>query len=345
MGPAVFLQPGLENRVIFLTDDYPVYLLPAVLRGTFMEQLIGVGLVVLASICSGINPILARFIYTTGVSPTSFLFIRFLLAGIIMFAIMRVQHLRFPTGRLLWALIFVGGIGVMASTWCYYTALLFSPPGIVAVLAYTYPVIVAIFSAVLLKMPVTKNMLIALGLTLTGAALTVGTGTGCGQFKGMFLAWLSGAAFALYIVFGSVCIKKAGSIPALAVIISATALAFLPVVAVEGLSLPSRFSGWLAIGAAIVISTVLGMYLFFLGLKRINPTDASMISTFEVVVVIFLSAVLMGEQVSLVKICGAAFIMVAVILLTRSGKVKRQVPRLPEPGMIGFKCRHNHGRE
>ncbi len=309
-----------------------------------MEQLIGIGLVVLASICSGINPILARFIYTTGVSPTSFLFIRFLLAGILMFLIMRIQHRSFPTGRLLWTLISVGGIGVMASTWCYYTALLYSPPGIVAVLTYTYPVIVAILSVVFFKTPVTRNMIIALGLTLVGTALTVGTGAGLGEFKGMFLAWLAGLAFALYIVFGSVCIKKAGSIPALAVTIPATALAFLPVVAVEGLSFPSCFSGWLAIGAAIVISTVLGMYLFFLGLRRIGPTDAAMISTFEVVVVIFLSAVLLGEQIGLTKLLGAAFIMAAVMLLARSGKVKREVPRLPEPGMIGFKRRNNHGR-
>jgi drug/metabolite transporter (DMT)-like permease len=310
-----------------------------------MEQLIGVGLVVLATLCSGINPILARFAYTAGVSPTSFLFIRFLIAGMIMFAIMQIQHRKFPTGHLLWTLIFVGGIGMMASTWCYYTALLFSPPGIVAVLAYTYPVLVALLSAGLLKTPVTRNMIIALALTLTGAALTVGTGSACGEFKGMFLAWLSGAIFALYIVFGSVCIKKAGSIPALAVTIPATALAFLPIVALEGLSLPSNFNGWLAIGGSVVISTVLGMYLFYLGLRRINPTDASMISTFEIVVVIALSVVLLGEPISLIKICGATLILVAVILLARSGKMKRQVPRLPEPGMIGFKRRGKNSRE
>lgn len=310
-----------------------------------MEQLIGVGLVVLASICAGINPILARFIYSTGVSPASFLFLRFLFAGIIMFVIMRIQHRRFPTGNLLWTLIFVGGIGMMASTWCYYTALLFSPPGIVAVLAYTYPVIVAIFSTILLKTPVTKNMIIALGLTLTGVVLTVGSGTGCGEFKGMFLAWLAGAIFAFYIIFGSVCIKKAGSIPALAVTTPAAALAFLPIVAVQGLSLPSHFIGWLGIGFSILISTVLGMYLFFLGLKRINPTDASMISTFEIVVVIVLSTAFLDERIGPIKIFGAAFILAAVILLARSGKMKRRVPRLPEPGMIGFKRGNNNGKE
>ena len=305
-----------------------------------MEQFIGVGLVVLATLCSGINPIIARFAYAAGVSPTSFLFIRFLIAGMIMLVIMRIQHRRFPTGHLLWTLIFVGGVFMMASTWFYYTALLFSPPGIVAVLSYTYPVIVTLLSAVLLKTPVTRNMIIALGLTLIGAALTVGTGTACGEFKGMLLAWLSGVVFALYIVFGSVCIKKAGSIPALAVTIPAAALAILPIVAVEGIALPSCFSGWVAIGCSAVISTVLSMFLFFSGLKRLNPTDASMVSTFEVVVTIIFSAVLLGEQITVFKVCGGALILAAVLLLARTGKMKRQVPRLPEPGMIGFKRRN-----
>ncbi len=305
-----------------------------------MEQFIGVGLVVLATLCSGINPIIARFAYAAGVSPTSFLFIRFLIAGMIMLVIMRIQRRRFPTGHLLWTLIFVGGVFMMASTWFYYTALLFSPPGIVAVLSYTYPVIVTLLSAVLLKTPVTRNMIIALGLTLIGAALTVGTGTACGEFKGMLLAWLSGVVFALYIVFGSVCIKKAGSIPALAVTIPAAALAILPIVAVEGIALPSCFSGWVAIGCSAVISTVLSMFLFFSGLKRLNPTDASMVSTFEVVVTIIFSAVLLGEQITVFKVCGGALILAAVLLLARTGKMKRQVPRLPEPGMIGFKRRN-----
>lgn len=306
-----------------------------------MEQLVGAGLVVLATLCSGINPILARFAYADGVTPTSFLFIRYFLAGIIFLGIMRGKQYRFPNGRLLWTLIFVGGLGMMASTWCYYTALLFSPAGIVAVLSYTYPVMVTLLSALLLKTPVTRRIGIALVLTLSGAGLTVGTGIGadCGGFRGMFLAWLSGAVFALYIVFGSVCIKKAGNIPSLAVIIPATAVALLPMTAYEGLCLPQGLTGCLAIGGSVLIATVLAMTLFFAGLKRIDPVHASMISTFEIVVTIFFSTVLLGEQITVVKSCGAALILSAVILLSRSGRMRRRVPRLPEPGMIGLKLK------
>ena len=66
--------------------------------------------------------------------------------------------------------------------------------------------------------------------------------------------------------------------------------------------MPNIPSGWLAAVAGALISTVLGIMALFEGLKRIDTANAAIISTFEVVVVVVLSAiVILGETIYLAE--------------------------------------------
>jgi drug/metabolite transporter (DMT)-like permease len=79
-----------------------------------------------------------------------------------------------------------------------------------------------------------------------------------------------------------------------------------------------NISGWLAIIASALISTVLGLIAFFEGLKRINTANAAIISTFEVVVAVALAIIILGETLTLPKIFGGGLVISAVIILARS---------------------------
>ena len=61
-------------------------------------------------------------------------------------------------------------------------------------------------------------------------------------------------------------------------------------------------TGWLAVIASALISTVLGLIAFFEGLKRIDTANAAIISTFEVVVAVALAIMILGETLTLPKI-------------------------------------------
>lgn len=61
-----------------------------------MDGLAGVFLVILSAICFGTNPIFARLSYEAGANPTTYLFIRFLIAVPVMFLIMRARGYRIP---------------------------------------------------------------------------------------------------------------------------------------------------------------------------------------------------------------------------------------------------------
>jgi drug/metabolite transporter (DMT)-like permease len=56
----------------------------------------------------------------------------------------------------------------------------------------------------------------------------------------------------------------------------------------------------------------------FSGLKKIDTANAAIISTFEVVVVVVLSVIILGETITLHKILGACLVIGAVIILAKS---------------------------
>ena len=57
---------------------------------------------------------------------------------------------------------------------------------------------------------------------------------------------------------------------------------------------------------------------FFAGLKRIGPTTASTLSTFEPIVAVALAAVVLGETITPVQALGGALILAAVVILSRN---------------------------
>jgi drug/metabolite transporter (DMT)-like permease len=66
------------------------------------------------------------------------------------------------------------------------------------------------------------------------------------------------------------------------------------------------------------VATIIPVVTFLAGLKRIGPTNASMLSTLEPVVTILLAAILLHDTLKPIALLGGGLILTAVILLTRS---------------------------
>jgi drug/metabolite transporter (DMT)-like permease len=66
------------------------------------------------------------------------------------------------------------------------------------------------------------------------------------------------------------------------------------------------------------VATVIPVVAFLAGLKRIGPTNASMLSTLEPVVTVFLAAILLHDTLKPAALLGGGLILAAVILLTRN---------------------------
>jgi drug/metabolite transporter (DMT)-like permease len=288
-----------------------------VLKSAHMDRLYGVFLIVLSAISFGAMAIFARIAYEAGSDPITVLFLRFTIAGIFMLAIMVAKGMPCPRGRTLITLALMGALGYVGLSFAFFTALTMAPAGQVAILLYLYPAFVTLLAAIFLKKPVTLLKFVALSLTFGGTMLIIGMDGGRGQNLGIILAISAAVLYSIYIVVGSKVISNAGAFSASTIVIISAGVAFSGIVAVKGVKFPGTAFGWVSVLAIALVSTALAIVAFFAGLKRIDPANASMISTLEPVVTVALAVMVLGETMTLHKILGGMMIIAAVLLLAR----------------------------
>lgn len=283
-----------------------------------MDRLFGVFLIAVSASCFGAMAIFARLAYEAGTDPITVLFLRFTIAAIFMILVIAVKGIALPRGRTLVSLTLMGGLGYVGFSLAFFTALTMAPAGLVAILLYLYPAFVTILATVFLKKPVTILKFVALSMTFAGMICIVGLESGGGQALGIVLGIIAAVLYSIYIVVGSKVLSNAGAFPASTIVIISAGVVFSGVVAVKGVQFPATLMGWISVWAIALVSTALAIVAFFAGLKKIDPANASMISTLEPVVTIMLAVVVLGETVTIAKILGGVMILVAVVLLARS---------------------------
>lgn len=294
---------------------------PGVLVNT--QGIVGVLLVILSAICFGTNPIFARLSYEAGTNPTTYLFLRFLIAAPAMFILMHARGYAFPRGRILIELVMLGSIGV-GTTFCFYTAIYYAPVSLIIVITYMYPTLVMLFSMLFLKKAITAFKILALFLSIIGISLTIGMDYG-EYGLGIALAIATAICHSFFLILGTRSIQKAGSFQATTVITISSVVLYGLYVAIQGLQLPTNAGGWGAIAASGLFSTALGLVVFFAGLKRMETANAAIISTFEVVVTASLGMAILGELLSIQKVFGACLVISAIAILTKSEYSATQV--------------------
>jgi drug/metabolite transporter (DMT)-like permease len=298
------------------------------MRATVAERrkarpLSGVVLVILSAAAFGTMAIFAPLAYRAGATPITFLFLRFMIAGTTMAGMMAVRGLPFPSGRILWRLVLMG-VWYVAQSLCFFTALRTTSPGLVALLLYLYPAVVALISGLALKERMTRAKLISLGLATVGGILTVGPG-GDGEMVGIVLAAASALLYAGYIVVGGILIRQVDAFSATTVIVLATGVFYGGIVALTGFEGSQTAVGWWAIVAAGVFSIV-AIGGFFVGVEQIGTTNGAILSTPEPMVTVVLAWLFLGDRLEPLRLVGGAFILAAVVYLARSGvgTVERQ---------------------
>ncbi len=290
----------------------------------------GILLIIISAASFGVMPVLARIAYEAKAAPLTVLFLRFGIAAVVMFAILFASKTPPPRGLLLLELMLLGAIAYVGESLAYFMALTYASPGLVALLLYVYPALVTTLSALFLKEHLTTMKIVALFLALSGTALTIQITSG-GKFVGVLLGIAAAVDYAIYIVLGSRIVKRSGPVGSTAIIIASTAAVYAVIAPIHGLSLPVSVQGWFAIVAIALVSTVVSFLTFFAGLKRIGPTTASTLSTFEPIVAVALAAVVLGETITPAQALGGALILLAVVILSRNELRREKLARAQVP--------------
>jgi drug/metabolite transporter (DMT)-like permease len=273
-----------------------------------MKKLYGVLLVVVSAAAFGAMAVLAPVAYHAGTNPITLLFLRFTIAGLAMTILMIVRKKEFPRGRLLLSLVLMGGVWYVAQSWAYFTALTMASAGLVALLLYLYPALVALISAIVFREQMARPKLASLGLALAGTVLTIGP-NGEGESLGILLALTAALLYATYIVVGGELMERVEALAATTVIMLAAGMSYGAIVAVHGFQAPRETGGWMAIIATAGCSIIaIGTFL----------------STVEPFVTVGLAALLLRERIEAIQLAGGVCILIAVVFLARGELVVNQ---------------------
>jgi drug/metabolite transporter (DMT)-like permease len=284
-------------------------------------RLAGVAFVVASAAAFGAMAIFARFAYRDGVDTATLLALRFSIAAAILVAACVATGVAWPRGRDLATLVGLGAIGYAGQAASFFTALTLAPAGLVALLLYLNPAIVALLAAWRGHEKLTRRTLVALAIALAGTALTVGPALAVGTQgvhpAGVAFGVLAALIYAVYIVVSTGVASRVDPLAMSTVVIASAAVLFGALALVRGPQWPASATGWTAAVAIALVSTVAAITWFFAGLKRVGPTQASTLSTVEPAVTVALAALILDERIALVQLAGGALILAAVVLLAR----------------------------
>jgi drug/metabolite transporter (DMT)-like permease len=279
-----------------------------------MSRQSAVALVLLSALGFGSMALFATIAYASGISPSMLLTLRFIFAAAMLAPLVWMKRLRLPRGRALAGFALMGAL-YTAQAQCYFNALMHASSGLVGLLLYVYPVLVTMLGLALGWERLDRRTLMLLLLAIAGMTITLG-GDLQGQPLGIALGLMAAAIYAVYIVLGGRLTQDTDPLAATLVIMAAAALGNGLFAVVGGAALPANMTGWLAIGA-IALATTIAISTFLIGIKYIGAAQASIISTLEPVITICLGVALLGEAVSGGQLLGGAMVLTAVVLLAQ----------------------------
>lgn len=221
-------------------------------------------------------------------------------------------------------------IGVLQAVIAYTSliALRYITAGTLSFLFYTYPAWVAIISRVRHSEPLTPLRLTALGLSLAGVLVMVGSPFASPLHPyGVFLALSSAMIYAGYVpLIGE--LQRGLTPPATAAYMAAgaTVVFLLAKVASTGVVFHVTPVAARSMIVLAVVSTTIAFMLFLRGLRVLGPVRTAIVSTIEPFFTALLGAWFLGQPLTRATLLGGVCIASAVVLLqlrseSRAGRV------------------------
>jgi len=268
-----------------------------------------------------------------GMSLIGIVFWRAFIASLTLFITLMITSRRSLkiSGKDVWVFISLGTVGIAGFFAIYIYAIDQIGMGIAAVLLYTAPFWVAIFSVLILKERLTIFKTASLFLTITGMILVgyryyfedlslgfVGIGAGLG----------AGVGYASHILLSKVAVQRGYSpwaVNAYGFGIGALILLLFQ----NSNELIRAVTDWRVLVWLILLGlvpTLGGGIAFYSGLQRMPASDASIIATLEPVIAAMLGWAVYSERLEIPQIAGGLLIIASVILLQFSNRKTEHEP-------------------
>jgi drug/metabolite transporter (DMT)-like permease len=268
----------------------------------------------------GAMGIFGKLAYDEGVTVGTLLASRFALAAalfwLILLAARSAGELRRITRRDVVTALALGAVGYGAQAGAYFAALDRIDASLLALLVYTYPVMVAVAAIAIGREPARRSTAVSLAFASAGLVLVLaGAAAGALDAIGTVLGLTAATVYTGYILISDGVTTRVGPLTLSTLVCTGAALSLTLAGLASGDLDPGAVSalGWGWLAGLAVVSTVGAVGLFFAGLRLVGPTAASILSTIEPVVTVALAFAVFGESLSPTQLTGGALVLAAVL--------------------------------
>lgn len=256
-----------------------------------------------------------------GFSPLQIVFLRALSAFVFFLVWITAYrpHLLRIKIKDIWYFFGTGILSVSFFNWCYFTTIQHSSLAIAAILLYTAPAFVLVISIFVFKESLTWQKLSALFLTFLGCTLV------SGLFSGHFaeLSWAglatglgAGFGYSLYSIFGKLAGEKYETLTISFYTFLFAMVMLFPLSGIYSSNIVILDAKVLGYTAGLgLFPTVLAYWFYTTGLKQLEASKASIVSTVEPVVATIMGLFLYKESVSFIQTIGILLVLGAVLLI------------------------------
>lgn len=276
---------------------------------------------VLSAVTFGGVACLSPLAFAAGSDPVTLAFLRAFFALPVLFLMARGAKVSLRVSRReLGQFALLGALGTGMTALLLNSSYLYIDVGVATTIHFCYPVFVTVGGVLFYREKVGPVKAAALVIAFLGILLfAAGGGGGANVPLGALLALASGVTYAFYLLY----LEKSGMKNAHPLRVSFFANCFQALLlTVFGVGL-SRFSffemrpaAWLIAFVVSMANGILAFYLLQIGVRNTDASTAAILSTFEPLTGMAVGRLLLGEQITAVKLGAGALILCGVLVLT-----------------------------
>jgi drug/metabolite transporter (DMT)-like permease len=265
--------------------------------------------------------IFGRLASDAGATIAGTLLVRFGLAAVVFWVVLRftggLARVRRLPRRVVLTGLGLGAAGYSLQSGLYFAAIERLDVSLVALLLYTYPAFVTVAALLLGRTAFSVRIATALAVASAGLVLVLlAAGTAAFDLPGALLALAASVTYTTYILISDRIVGAVDPFALAALVLTgATASFAVAGLATGSLDLALGADAWLWLVLIALVSTVIAVAAFFAGLRRVGPSEAAILSTFEPPVTVALAFLALGERLTGAQLAGGAMVLSAVVLL------------------------------
>lgn len=272
-----------------------------------------------SAVCYGMNPLGALHLYEQGYLPDTVLFYRFLMAALLLFAVLVAKGSHFKISFAEFKVLLVFGFLFASSSLPFYTSFNYMDAGLASTLLFLYPLEVAVLMAIFFKEKIKKWTWISIAISMLGVALLYkGGGSTPLNPIGLLFVFISSLAYAIYMVMANFVNLKMGAVKMTFYAICFCLVFLLLYSIILGSGMPPLLHETSSLGWSFMLGlvpTTLSLIFMVKAVKIIGSTPTAILGALEPITAVSIGVLVFNEVLTTRLVLGIIFILASTTLV------------------------------